>query len=165
MQTSNWAKVSNHVAVRVELAQDEVAGRGLSSAIGTRLSRFSHSSFVLFALKGFNSASPPHILISFWPMWWFERSAWSPSRHRERVCGCCSSRAERPWDNRGGHFKLRSHYLGETGKHAAGQDAQSVVVTIVTPLHRDRRHSVAILGIALAAGLVQWSCLAASLTC
>jgi O-antigen/teichoic acid export membrane protein len=52
-------------------------------------------------------------------------------------------------------FQLRSHYLGETGKHGASQDDQDLVMTIVSIYIAIGVISVAVLGVALAAGLVQ----------
>jgi O-antigen/teichoic acid export membrane protein len=52
-------------------------------------------------------------------------------------------------------FQLRSHYLGETSKHGASQDDQDLVMTIVSIYIAIGVISVAVLGVTLAAGLVQ----------
>jgi O-antigen/teichoic acid export membrane protein len=52
-------------------------------------------------------------------------------------------------------FKLRSHYLAENGQHGASRDDQDLVMTIVTLYIGIGVLAVTILGLALAAGLVQ----------
>jgi hypothetical protein len=113
--------------------------RGLSSAIGTRLSRFSHSSVVLFTLKGFNSAltAISNFVLAYVLVRTIGLESYAVIASLFAVAALV---VQSDFGITGAtFFKLRSHYLGENRR----------------ALHRDRRHSVAILGIALAAGLVQ----------
>jgi hypothetical protein len=128
--------------------------RGLSSAIGTRLSRFSHSSLVLFTLKGFNSALTA--ISNFVLAYVLVRTIGLESY---AVIASLFAVAALVVQSDLGitgltFFKLRSHYLGDTGKHGASQDDQDLVVTIVTIYIAIGVISVAILGMTLATGLV-----------
>lgn len=121
----------------------------------SRLSRLSDSSLVLFTLKGVNSALTA--VSNFVLAYVLVRTIGLDSY--AIIASLLAIAALVVQSDLGitglTFFKLRSHYLGQTGKHGASQDDQDLVVTIVTLYIAIGVISVAILGIALAAGLVR----------
>jgi O-antigen/teichoic acid export membrane protein len=127
----------------------------LRSAIRSRLNRASHSSLVLFALKGLNSGLTA--ISNFVLAYVLVRTIGLGSY---AVIASLLAVAALVLQSDLGitgltFFKLRSHYLAESGKHGASQDDRDLVVTIVTIYIAIGVISVVILGITLAVGLVQ----------
>jgi O-antigen/teichoic acid export membrane protein len=129
------------------------------SAIEARLSRFSHSSLVLFTLKGINSALTA--ISNFVLAYVLVRTIGLESY--AVIASLLAIAALVVQSDLGitglTFFKLRSHYLGQTGKHGASQrasqDDRDLVVTIVTLYIAIGVISIVILGMTLVAGLVQ----------
>ena len=123
--------------------------------IRARLNRGSHSSVVLFALKGLNAALTA--ISNFLLAYVLVRTIGLDSY---AVIASLLAIAALVLQSDLGisgltFFKLRTHYLGETGKGEASQEDQDLVVTIVAIYIAVGVISVAILAIALAAGLVR----------
>jgi O-antigen/teichoic acid export membrane protein len=125
----------------------------MSSAIRARLSRISHSSLVLLTLKGVNSAltAISNFVLAFVLVRTIGLNAYAI------IASLLAIAALVVQSDLGitglTFFKLRSHYLGEIGKHGASRDDQDLVVTIVTLYLAIGVVSIAILGIALGSGL------------
>jgi O-antigen/teichoic acid export membrane protein len=127
----------------------------LTGAIRARLSRGSHSSLVLFALKGINTALTA--ISNFVLAYVLVRAIGLDSY---AVMASLLATAALVVQSDLGitgltFFQLRSHYLVETSKHSASQDDQDLVMTIVSIYIAIGVISVAILGITLVAGVIQ----------
>jgi O-antigen/teichoic acid export membrane protein len=127
--------------------------QGLTSAIRAR--RGSHSSLVLLALKGINTALTA--ISNFVLAYVLVRAIGLDSY---AVMASLLAIAALVVQSDLGitgltFFQLRSHYLVETGKHRASEDDQDLVMTIVSIYIAIGIISVAILGITLAAGVIQ----------
>jgi O-antigen/teichoic acid export membrane protein len=120
-----------------------------------RLSRFSDSSLVLFALKGLNSAFTA--ISNFVLAYVLVRTI---GLNSYAVIASLLAVAALVVQSDLGitgltFFKLRSHYLAETGQHGASRDDQDLVMSIVTLYLGIGMLAVTVLGVALAVGLVQ----------
>jgi O-antigen/teichoic acid export membrane protein len=127
--------------------------QGLTSAIMGR--RGSHSSLVLLALKGINTALTA--ISNFVLAYVLVRAIGLDSY---AVMASLLAVAALVVQSDLGitgltFFQLRSHYLAETGKHRASEDDQDLVMTIVSIYIAIGIISVAILGITLDAGAIQ----------
>jgi O-antigen/teichoic acid export membrane protein len=129
--------------------------RSPESPIAKRLSRFSHSSFVLFILKGLNSALTA--ISNFVLTYVLIRTI---GLNSYAVIASLLAIAALVLQSDLGitgltFFQLRSHYLAQTGKRGASKDDRDLVATIVTLYIAIGLISVVILGITIAAGLVR----------
>jgi O-antigen/teichoic acid export membrane protein len=123
----------------------------------SRLNRFSHSSFALFALKGLNSALTA--ISNFVLTYVLVRTIGLESY---AVLASLLAVAALVLQSDLGitglaFFKLRSHYLAEADKGGTSHDDRSLVVTIVAIYIAIGVVAVAILGMAIAEDLVQVS--------
>jgi O-antigen/teichoic acid export membrane protein len=124
------------------------------SAIAICLNRLSQKSFVLFALKGLNTAFTA--ISNFVLTYVMVRTIGLESY---AVIASLLAIAALILQTDLGitgltFYQLRSHYLAETGRDGASQEDRDVVVTIVTIYIAIGVLSVAVFGVALAAGLV-----------
>ena len=124
------------------------------SAIATCLKRFSQNSFVLFVLKGLNSAFTA--ISNFVLTYVMVRTIGLDSY---AVIASLLAIAALVLQTDLGitgltFYQLRAHYLAETGRNGASQDDRDVVVTIVTIYIAIGVLSVGVFGVALAAGFV-----------
>ncbi|MGJ4951802.1 hypothetical protein [Bradyrhizobium sp. HKCCYLS20291] len=125
-------------------------GRAMS-----RLKRLSSGSLVLVALKGVNSALTA--ITNFVLAYVLVRSIGLESY--AVIAGLLAIAALVVQSDLGitglTFFKLRSHYLGESGARAASRDDQDLVATIVTLYIAIGLVAILLLGLALAAGIVR----------
>jgi O-antigen/teichoic acid export membrane protein len=132
---------------------DSAAGQ--CSSIGSRLTRVSRSSLLLFALKGVNSALTA--VTNFVLAYVLVRSIGLASY--AVIASLLAIAALVVQTDLGitglTFYKLRSHYLREAGHRGASQQDQDLVVTIVTLYIAIGAGAILVLGLALAAGLVQ----------
>jgi O-antigen/teichoic acid export membrane protein len=130
-------------------------GANPDRAIATRLNRLSHSSFALFALKGVNSALTA--ISNFVLAYVLVRTIGLDSY--ALLASLLAVAALVLQSDLGitglAFFKLRSHYLAETEKNRASHDDRSLVVAIVAIYIIIGIASVAVLGLAIAANIVQ----------
>ena len=128
--------------------------RNLRGAITARLSRGSQSSFVLFALKGLNSAL--NAISNFVLAYVLVRAIGLDSY--AVIASLLAIAALVLQSDLGitglAFFQLRSHYLAEAGRQRASRDDQDLVVTIVTIYIAIGVISVLFLGVSLVTGLV-----------
>ncbi len=128
--------------------------RNPRGAIAARLSRSSHSSLVLFTLKGLNSAL--NAISNFVLAYVLVRAIGLDSY--AVIASLLAIAALVLQSDLGitglAFFQLRSHFLAEAGKHGASRDDQDLVVTIVTIYIAIGVISVLLLGVALLTGLV-----------
>jgi O-antigen/teichoic acid export membrane protein len=131
-----------------------VRKRGLKGSIIADLSRGSHSSLSLLMLKGLNAALTA--VSNFILVYVLVRTIGLPSY--AVIAGLLAIAALVVQSDLGitglTFFKLRSHYLRETNKREASQDDQALVITIVSIYVAIAAIAVAILGLALIAGIV-----------
>jgi O-antigen/teichoic acid export membrane protein len=126
-----------------------------SRTIRARLSRLSHSSLALYTLKGLNSAltATTNLVLAFVLVRTIGLDSYAVIASLLAIAALV---VQTDLGITGLiFFKLRSHYLGETGKHRASRDDQDLAVAIVTVYIAIGVVSSATLGIALASGLVQ----------
>ncbi len=128
--------------------------QSLKSVIKARLNLASHSSLVLFTLKGLNSAL--NALSNFALAYVLVRAI---GLHSYAVIASLLAIAALVLQSDLGitglaFFKLRSHYLAETDSHGASPDDQDLVVSIVTIYIAIGALSTLVLAGALSVGLV-----------
>ncbi|WP_407158550.1 hypothetical protein [Bradyrhizobium sp. STM 3557] len=126
-----------------------------NNTVGSRLRRVSDSSLILFTLKGLNSALTA--ISNFVLAYVLVRTI---GLNSYAVIASLLAVAALVVQSDLGitgltFFKLRSHYLADTGQHGASRDDQDLVTTIVTLYLGIGVLAVAVLGLALAAGVVQ----------
>jgi hypothetical protein len=128
--------------------------QGLRGAIKARLGRGWHSSLALLVLKGFNAAltGVSNFVLAYVLVRTLGLDSYAV------IAGLLAIAALVVQSDLGitglTFFKLRSHYLGEPDRREAIRDDQDLVVTIVTIYVAIGVIAVAMLGIALIAGVV-----------
>ena len=136
-------------------AQIAAGRRGLGGTVGSRLNELQRSSFVLFMLKGLNSALTA--ISNFVLAYVLVRAIGIDSY--AVIASLLAIAALVVQSDLGitglTFYKVRSHYLGDAPRIAASDQDQDLVATIVTLYIAIGVTSVAVLAIALAAGLVQ----------